>query len=140
MSISGEYARPLYVPVRQYMEFLMQQGLIDKQLGSFYLEGYETARFSNEPLSQDQYMDIMKHLAAILKHMGYNLKSSSHHQTPPVLAASESVTSLGHRSHHDSAVRPSSSSRNIKHRFSSISHPIDQDTLSTHTWNSHSSS
>ncbi|KAI7894844.1 uncharacterized protein EV154DRAFT_559923 [Mucor mucedo] len=134
MSINVEYARPLYVPVRQYMEFLIQQGLIDKQLGSFYLEGYETARFSNEPLSQLQYMDIMKHLAAILKHMGYNLKNPNH-QTH--LSASESITSPGHRSHNHSSVRPSSSSRNIKHRLSS-GHPIEPDTLSTHTWNSRS--
>lgn len=71
------YARPLYVPVRQYVEFLMQQGLIDKQLGAFYLDGYEIARFSKDPLSQEQYMDIMKYLAAILQNMGYNIKKAS---------------------------------------------------------------
>ncbi|OBZ90440.1 Defect at low temperature protein 1 [Choanephora cucurbitarum] len=76
-SVSSEYFRPLYVPVRQYIEFLMQQNLIDKQLGTVYLEGYELARFSQAPLSQEQYMDIMKHLAAILQNMGYNIKSST---------------------------------------------------------------
>ena len=65
------------MPVRQYIEFLMQQNLIDKQLGTVYLEGYELARFSQAPLSQEQYMDIMKHLAAILQNMGYNIKSST---------------------------------------------------------------
>jgi hypothetical protein len=88
-SINPDYFRPFYVPVRQYMEFLMQQGLIDKTLGSFYLEGYEIARFSKDPLSQEQYMDIMKHLAAILQNMGYNLKSAGNsHQTA---GSSESI-------------------------------------------------
>ncbi|KAG2195942.1 hypothetical protein INT46_005968 [Mucor plumbeus] len=77
LSINPDYFRPLYVPVRQYIEFLMQQGLIDKQLGVFYLRGYEIARFSQKPLSQDQYMDVMKHLAAILQNMGYNIKNNS---------------------------------------------------------------
>ncbi|KAI8051047.1 uncharacterized protein B0P05DRAFT_480216 [Gilbertella persicaria] len=75
-NINPEYFRPLYVPVRQYIEFLIQQNLIDKQLGTVYLEGYELARFSHAPFSQEQYMDIMKHLAAILQNMGYNIKNS----------------------------------------------------------------
>lgn len=118
----------------------MQQGLIDKRLGLFYLEGYETARFSNEPMSQDQYMDIMKHLAAILKHMGYNLKNANqnnnkNHQTG---IGSESIISSGHRSNNsDHSIRvKSSSSRKLKHRLSS--HPQEEDDISTHTWNSRS--
>lgn len=140
ISINADYIRPLYVPVRQYMEFLMQQGLIDKQLGSFYLEGYETARFSHEPLNQDQYMDIMKHLAAILQHMGYNLKNgnNNNNKNHQACTGSESIISLGHKSNnsdHSVRIKPSSS-RKLKRRLSS--HPQEDDNISTHTWNSRS--
>lgn len=46
-------------------------------MGSVYLEGYELARFGKNPLTQLEYMDIMKHLAAILQSMGYNIKNNS---------------------------------------------------------------
>lgn len=76
MQIDGEYKRPLYIPVRQYIEFLIQRGLIDGQLGQVYLEGYERSRFSRAQISQDEYLDIMKHLAAILHQMGYRLSKN----------------------------------------------------------------
>lgn len=127
ISINPDYFRPPYVPVRQYMEFLMQQGLIDKQLGLFYLEGYEIARFSHKPLSQEQYMDIMKHLAAILQHMGYNLKNGNHNNNNKHHKAESINSSLGH----------SKSSRRSRRRLSS--HEED-DAISTHSLNSRSSS
>lgn len=74
--IDSEFARPLYVPIRQYLEFLMERDFIDSQLGHVYLEGYERARFSQQPVSQDEYLDIMKHLAAILHHMGYHINNT----------------------------------------------------------------
>ncbi|CAO3658707.1 unnamed protein product [Rhizopus stolonifer] len=77
INIDPSYKRPLYCPVRQYIEFLIQEGLVDRQLGIFYAQGYEIARFSRDPLSQQQYIDIMKHLAAILQNMGYNIKTST---------------------------------------------------------------
>ncbi|KAG2231770.1 hypothetical protein INT48_004049 [Thamnidium elegans] len=127
ISINPDYARPLYVPIRQYMEFLMQQGLIDKQLGLFYLEGYEIARFSHDPLSQEHYMDIMKHLAAILQNMGYNLKNGNNnnnkHHKP------ESIISLGHNSDLNK------SSRRSRRRLSSHCYD-DEDSILT--WNSRS--
>ncbi|KAG1314081.1 hypothetical protein G6F61_001307 [Rhizopus arrhizus] len=76
INIDPSYKRPLYCPVRQYIEFLIREGLVDKQLGTTYVEGYEIARFSRDPLSQQQYIDIMKHLAAILQNMGYNIKAN----------------------------------------------------------------
>ncbi|KAI9365919.1 hypothetical protein BD770DRAFT_439135 [Pilaira anomala] len=127
ISINPDYFRPPYVPVRQYMEFLMQQGLIDKQLGLFYLEGYEIARFSHKPLSQEQYMDIMKHLAAILQNMGYNLKNGNNNNNNKHHKAESINSSLGH----------SKSSRKSRRRLSS--HDED-DAISTHTLNSRSSS
>ncbi|CEG82308.1 hypothetical protein RMATCC62417_16393 [Rhizopus microsporus] len=75
-NIDPSYKRPTYCPVRQYIEFLIQEGLIDRELGTVYVQGYEIARFSRDPLSQEQYIDIMKHLAAILQNMGYNIKNS----------------------------------------------------------------
>ncbi|ORE14332.1 hypothetical protein BCV71DRAFT_187507 [Rhizopus microsporus] len=75
-NIDPSYKRPMYCPVRQYIEFLIQEGLIDRELGTVYVQGYEIARFSRDPLSQEQYIDIMKHLAAILQNMGYNIKNS----------------------------------------------------------------
>ncbi|EPB84704.1 hypothetical protein HMPREF1544_08503 [Mucor circinelloides 1006PhL] len=133
LSINPDFFRPLYVPVRQYIEFLMQQGLIDKQLGSFYLRGYEIARFSQEPLSQDQYMEIMKHLAAILQNMGYNIKNNSNvaarkssHQTNNT---NDSVSS-DHK-----AARKSSSRRRLSSHKSIDSISVTQ---SIHTWTSRS--
>ncbi|KAI8887853.1 hypothetical protein K501DRAFT_241609 [Backusella circina FSU 941] len=110
--INPDYSRPFYVPVRQYMEFLMQQGLVDKQLGEFYLEGYETARFSQEPLSQEYYMNIMKHLAAILQNMGYNIKNNSRNPTPQSVndGYSDSITT---RSSND---RPYARKGSLVHR------------------------
>jgi hypothetical protein len=73
MGIDPDFSRPHSVPVRHYFEDLIQQGLIDKQLGEFYLEGYELARFSDKPLTQEYYMELMKHLAAILQSMGFTI-------------------------------------------------------------------
>ncbi|EIE84806.1 hypothetical protein RO3G_09516 [Rhizopus delemar RA 99-880] len=92
INIDPSYKRPLYCPVRQYIEFLIREGLVDKQLGTTYVEGYEIARFSRDPLSQQQYIDIMKHLAAILQNMGYNIKANQ--QTN---AETESMMSSSHR-------------------------------------------
>lgn len=75
--IDGEFTRLLYTPVRQYIEFLIQRGLIDAHLGQVYLEGYERSRFSQASISEDEYLDIMKHLAAILHQMGYRLSKNS---------------------------------------------------------------
>ncbi|KAL1935697.1 hypothetical protein VTP01DRAFT_4837 [Rhizomucor pusillus] len=74
--IDGEFTRLLYTPVRQYIEFLIQRGLIDAHLGQVYLEGYERSRFSQASISEDEYLDIMKHLAAILHQMGYRLSKN----------------------------------------------------------------
>ena len=129
-SINPDFYRPPYVPVRQYLEFLMQQGLVDKQLGTFYLVGYEIARFSNAPLSQEQYMDIMKHLAAILQNMGYSLKSNNKNQQT---AENESVLSFSHRSNGSSPRKSSYSPRRPSHRSAttkSISLADDGDAIS----------
>ncbi|KAI9259316.1 hypothetical protein BY458DRAFT_517447 [Sporodiniella umbellata] len=77
MNIDVGYQRPAYCPVRQYIEFLIGEGLVDKQLGSTYVQGYEIARFSRDPLSQQQYIVIMKYLATLLKNMGYTIKPNT---------------------------------------------------------------
>ncbi|KAG1454919.1 hypothetical protein G6F56_007202 [Rhizopus delemar] len=77
ISIDPGYKRPLYCPVRQYIEFLIREGIMDKQLGTVYVKGYEIARFSRDSLSQQQYIDIMKHLAGLLQYMGYNIKAAN---------------------------------------------------------------
>ncbi|CEG70366.1 hypothetical protein RMATCC62417_06278 [Rhizopus microsporus] len=91
-NIDPSYKRPTYCPVRQYIEFLIQEGLIDRELGTVYVQGYEIARFSRDPLSQEQYIDIMKHLAAILQNMGYNIKNSDGQ-----VDETESMTNSDHR-------------------------------------------
>lgn len=80
--------------VRQYIQFLIQQNFIDEQLGQVYVEGYERARFGQTRVSQEEYLDIMKHLAAILHHMGYRLHNGSQSQRQ----GSESTTSSLSRS------------------------------------------
>lgn len=75
-SISDMYTRPSFVDIRQYINFLIRQGIVDKGIGLVYLEGYERARFSKYGPTEQEYMNIMKHLAAILNQLGYHL-----HQT-----------------------------------------------------------
>lgn len=70
------HARRKKHSLRQYIEGLIHLGLIDEQLGRGYIAGYEQARFSRAPISEERYFDIMKHLAAILRHMGYRLQGS----------------------------------------------------------------
>lgn len=77
IEINGVYARPLYLSVRQYIDYLIENNIIDGQLGQGYLEGYEQARFNRTPVSQEKYYDIMKHLAAILHNMGYRLHAAT---------------------------------------------------------------
>ncbi|KAI8994810.1 hypothetical protein BDB01DRAFT_715424 [Pilobolus umbonatus] len=71
--VNSSYARPYYVPFPQYVDYLIQQGVIHPHYGLIYLEGYEKARFSNKPLTQEEYTGIMKHLAAIVRYMGFSL-------------------------------------------------------------------
>lgn len=78
MSKDPKYARPPFVPIRQYIEYLIDQGIVNEPLGKFYLDGYELARFSRIPITQEQYMDIMKYLAAILHNMGFNSNTDAH--------------------------------------------------------------
>ncbi|CEP18487.1 hypothetical protein [Parasitella parasitica] len=133
ISISPNYFRPLYVPVRQYIEILIQQGIIDKQLGSFYLRGYEFARFSQEPLNQDQYMEIMKHLAAILQNMGYNIKNNSSISDRKMSHQTTTTSDSASSDHRDT--RKSSYRRRLSSHESIDSISVTQ---STNTWLSRS--
>lgn len=73
IQIQPAFARPNYVSVRKYIQFLIQRNIIDEQLGQVYVEGYERARFGQARVSRDEYLVIMKHLAAMLHQMGYGL-------------------------------------------------------------------
>ncbi|ORY96358.1 hypothetical protein BCR43DRAFT_491565 [Syncephalastrum racemosum] len=136
--IDSEYARPLYVPIRQYLEFLMERDFIDSQLGHVYIEGYERARFSQQPVSQDEYLDIMKHLAAILNHMGYHINNTVNRRRSSGGAHSSSGStgslSSSSRRHHPPPLQP-------PHRLPS---PRDDDVVSlaqsVATWSSRSTS
>ncbi|KAI8100078.1 uncharacterized protein BX664DRAFT_322804 [Halteromyces radiatus] len=77
IEINEQYARPPFITIRHYIEFLMQQELMDIDFGRIYLEGYEKARFSEHAPTEQEYLDIMKHLAAILNQMGYHLNQST---------------------------------------------------------------
>ncbi|KAI9281530.1 hypothetical protein BY458DRAFT_429613 [Sporodiniella umbellata] len=76
IQLDASYRRPLYCAVRQYMEFLMGEGVVDPELGKVYLAGYEHARFSPYPIEPGHYMDIMRHLAGLLQNMGYSIKAN----------------------------------------------------------------
>jgi hypothetical protein len=131
------------VPVRQYIEFLIHQGLIDKQLGTVYLQGYELARFSQDPMSQDQYMDIMKHLAAILQNMGYNINNHS---------SNSNHSNQRKSSHQTSTTNESNISTQDYHKPRKAAHPrhrlsnsyksllLEDDTQSMNTWISRTTS
>ncbi|KAI9315824.1 hypothetical protein BX666DRAFT_1860238 [Dichotomocladium elegans] len=73
--VNPGYARPPYITMRQYIDFLIQQGLVDAHLGQGYRMGYEQSRFRKKPISEERFLDIMKHLAAILRNMDYPLNS-----------------------------------------------------------------
>ncbi|ORZ25363.1 hypothetical protein BCR42DRAFT_400002 [Absidia repens] len=77
IEINDMYARPSYIAIRHYIEFLMQQELMDIDFGRIYLEGYEKARFSEHAPTEQEYLDVMKHLAAILNQMGYHLNQAA---------------------------------------------------------------
>ncbi|ORZ24755.1 hypothetical protein BCR42DRAFT_486982 [Absidia repens] len=74
MRIGAIYSRPSFVEIRLYINFLIQHGIMDKAFGCVYLEGYESARFSKYGPTEDEYMNIMRHLATILNQMGYYLQ------------------------------------------------------------------
>ncbi|CAO3596265.1 unnamed protein product [Absidia cylindrospora] len=77
MVIGSMYARPSFVDIRLYINFLIRHGIMDKAFGSVYLEGYERARFSKYGPTEEEYMNIMKHLATILNQMGYHLQRTT---------------------------------------------------------------
>lgn len=103
---SYEYSRPMNASVRQYIQCLIQHNLIDEQLKNGYLSGYEQARSSRALINEECYMDVMKHLAAILRHTGYRLhleaeRPSSRPGHPcddDVVSLAQSVGTLSSRS------------------------------------------
>jgi hypothetical protein len=99
------YARPSYIAIRHYIEFLMQQELMDSDFGRVYLEGYEKARFSEHAPTEQEYLDIMKHLAAILNQMGYHLNQAT---TP---TPSIHITSPANTNNHSNTTNNNNSSR-----------------------------
>ncbi|KAI9275603.1 hypothetical protein BDA99DRAFT_495937 [Phascolomyces articulosus] len=109
LKISSDYARPSHVPTRQYIEYLIQRGLVDAQIGQVYVNGYEQARFSHVPVNQDTFKDIMTHLAVVLRQMGYAP------QNPTTLRPEESSSistrsgSTSHLLHPDPSLRRISS-------------------------------
>ncbi|KAI9483404.1 MAG: hypothetical protein EXX96DRAFT_141171 [Benjaminiella poitrasii] len=141
-NINPDYFRPLHVPVRPYIELLMDEGLIDKELGSFYLEGYEIARFSQKPLTQEQFMNIMKHLAAIVKNMGYNIKNSIiANDASERKASQQTTTSIGStESYHHKARKGSNRLSNYSQSSSNSSGYSDKISIaqSRTTWSSRS--
>ncbi|KAI9308968.1 hypothetical protein BJ944DRAFT_259327 [Cunninghamella echinulata] len=100
IEINESYARPPYVPIRHYIEFLMQEGLMDVSFGKTYIEGYERARFSQYAPVESEYLDIMKHLAAILNQMGYHLHQAAT-PTPSLYDKSSSNNSNNNNSNNN---------------------------------------
>lgn len=146
-TINPDYFRPPYVPVRQYVEFLVHQGLIDKQLGFVYLQGYESARFSQDPMSQDQYMEIMKHLAAILQNMGYSLKNnnnninSSNHSNQRKSSHQTTTTNESNISINQDYHKPRKATQQRRRLSNSPKSLLfDDDTQSVNTWISRTTS
>ncbi|KAI8148922.1 hypothetical protein BJV82DRAFT_590080 [Fennellomyces sp. T-0311] len=134
MAINPAFSRPSHVPTRQYIEYLIQRSFIDAQIGQVYIDGYERARFSRAPVSQDIFREIMTHLAVILDHMGY----SDRGQGSAGESASLSSSSGGSTSHqHHQHRRQSSGDRSART-------PRDDDVASLAqsiaTWTSRSTS
>ncbi|KAI7876210.1 hypothetical protein K492DRAFT_210517 [Lichtheimia hyalospora FSU 10163] len=113
---SALYARFKKYSLRQYIESLIHLGLVDEQLGRGYIAGYEQARFSREPINEERYFDIMKYLAAILRHMGYRLQGSE----------TERPSSRGDQSYSrdDDVVSLAHSIGTLASRSTSISHRL----------------
>ncbi|KAL0095505.1 hypothetical protein F4703DRAFT_1824941 [Phycomyces blakesleeanus] len=156
IELNPEYARPLYVPVRQYMEFLMHHNLVDSQLGCVYLEGYERARFSRDQVSQAEYLDIMKHLAVMLHHMGFYFNLREHSETyesedpnddasgHESFEASNSTASPGSHQRRNLSIRTTGTQNPSKARSIDQGGPLEDDVVSlaqsVATWTSRSTS
>ncbi|KAI8074504.1 hypothetical protein BC940DRAFT_288406 [Gongronella butleri] len=147
IQISDGYARPSFLPVRNYMEVLMQHDVISVSLGQVYLQGYEKSRFGQHAPTQEEYLDVMKHLAAILRQMGYHQiqqQQHSHHHHPPAATSSDpdasSTTSYDSGRSHASNSRPRHYPSTIDRTYSYS--PDDDDVASlaqsVATWSSRS--
>ncbi|KAI8967232.1 hypothetical protein BDF20DRAFT_917708 [Mycotypha africana] len=68
-----DISRPPSVTVSQFMEDLVRQRLIDGQIAATYIKGYEKSRFSDQPLTPEEYMEIMKALVVIIKQLGQSI-------------------------------------------------------------------
>ncbi|ORX48205.1 hypothetical protein DM01DRAFT_312581 [Hesseltinella vesiculosa] len=138
-AISEAYARPAFLPVRNYLEVLMQQGVINASLGQVYLKGYERTRFSQHAPTKDEYLDVMKHLAAILRQMGY-YQSQQHQAEPAVDNDAVSITSYDSGRSQASISRPRHypASLDRLHSYSPDDDDVASLAQSVATWSSRS--
>ncbi|PKY44250.1 hypothetical protein RhiirA4_513110 [Rhizophagus irregularis] len=58
--------------VQRYIDFLVEHGIIDRELGNAYVEGYERARFSDEEVPEEQYIKFMKLVIQLLRPLGFD--------------------------------------------------------------------
>ncbi|CAG8446967.1 16824_t:CDS:2, partial [Acaulospora morrowiae] len=57
---------------QRFIDFLIENKAIDRNLGHAYVEGYERARFSDEEIPEEQYTEFMKLVVQLLRKLGFN--------------------------------------------------------------------
>jgi len=69
---SSILARQPSMSVQRYIDFLVEHGIIDRELGHAYVEGYEQARFSDEEFPEERYTEFMKLVIQLLRPLGFD--------------------------------------------------------------------
>lgn len=109
--VVDELARPPAMGMRQYLRHLVELGVVpDTPLTSAFLAAYESARFSSQPLTEQDFQSLMRMFAELLRNMTpvnielLDLTDSSYKPTE------SDASSMSNRSPHDRYADPDTSS------------------------------
>ncbi|ORX78066.1 hypothetical protein BCR32DRAFT_295241 [Anaeromyces robustus] len=69
LKFNGQLVREPYMTIRQYINILANNKLINRDIGLCYVNNYEHACYSSDEIKEDEYEETMKLLAILLKKM-----------------------------------------------------------------------
>ncbi|KAJ8326252.1 hypothetical protein O5D80_005016 [Batrachochytrium dendrobatidis] len=68
--ISDHLERDCRMTSRGYVMFLVDRGVISKDIARFYIDQYEAVRFGNRPMGELEYREFMKLFTALIRTVG----------------------------------------------------------------------
>lgn len=77
LNYNNQLVREPYMTVRQYINILANEKMINREIGLCYVNKYEHACYSSDEIKEDEYEETMKLLALLLKKM-QNKKRKTH--------------------------------------------------------------